>query len=134
MPLRLPSLLLSSCLLLAACGPSIHGTWHASHPRGDDPAIAIELVRDGKKFSGTMFLLDANTPGDFSSGTRYPMTIKSADDHEIRYSVEFLAHEPDHLILRLSQPTDGASFHAVMVMEDGRGEPMEFDFARVGTK
>jgi len=78
-----------------------------------------------------MFLLDPNQPQNFSSGKRFPMVIKSADDHEILYSVAFLEHEPDKLVLRLNKPMDGPSFHAVMVMVDGRGSPIDFDFERV---
>jgi len=125
---------LISCLLLAACAPGPRGTWRASHPNGDGPAIAIELVRDGKKFSGSMFLLDPARPNDFSSGTSFPMKIKSADDQEIHYSVEFLPHEPDALILRLSKPVDGPSFHAVMEAVNGRGRPIDFSFDRVSAK
>lgn len=119
------------CLLLTACARGPKGTWRASHPRGDDPAIGIELKRDGSKYSGTMFLLNPNAPQDFSYGPQFTMTIHSVDAQEIRYSVEFLPHEPDELVLRLNKPVDGPSFHAVMSSVDGRGEPLDFNFERV---
>lgn len=127
-------LLLVFTMTLAACGPKIKGTWRASHPNADSPALAIELVRNGKKYNGAMFLLDPNRPTDFTTGKSYPMTVQSADDHEIHYTVEFLPHEPDELVLKLSKPVDGVSFHAVMETVDGRGSPVEFDFERVIAK
>jgi hypothetical protein len=124
-------LLLACSLLLAACARGPKGSWRAVHTRGDDPALAMEITRDGRKYTGAMFLLNADTPNDFSHGRRYPMTIQSADEHEIHYSVEFLPHEPDELILHLNKPVEGPAFTAVMSSVDGRGEPMDFSFERV---
>lgn len=129
--MRRAFIILTCGLLLGACAPRSHGTWRASHPNGDRPALAIELTRDGKYFHGAMFLLDPNQPQNFASGQRFPMVIKSADDREIIYSVEFLAHEPDRLVLRLDKPADGPSFRALLVPLDGRSSPIEFNFERV---
>ncbi|HVU38207.1 MAG TPA: hypothetical protein VHC95_07730 [Opitutales bacterium] len=126
-------LLIICGLALAGCWRGPSGTWRASHPRGDDPALAMELTRDGSKFSGTMHLLNPNAPTDFSYGPVFPMKIESANNQEIHYSVEFLPHQPDELVLRFDQPPEGVKFHAVMTLANGAGDPIDFDFERVTT-
>ncbi len=125
------SLFFACALLLTGCKPAIKGTWRAVHTRGDDPALAMEITREGNHYSGAMFLINADTPNDFAHGRQFPMTIKSVDEHGIHYSVEFLSHEPDELLLALTKPVEGPAFHGVMSTVDGRGEPIDFNFERV---
>ncbi len=126
--------LLAGSLCLAACGPKIRGTWRASHPNENQPAIAMELTRLGSKYSGAMYLLNPDTPNDFTSGKSYPITIKNASDQSIRFTVEFLAHEPDDLILDLHQPVDGPTFSGTLHSADGRGSNIDLDFTRLPVK
>ncbi len=122
---------LACALLLAACAPKPKGTWRASHPNGGQAALGMEITRDGKVYSGAMYVLDPNAPHNFTTAQRFPIKIHSADDHEILYSVEFLPHQPDELVLHLDKPVDGMSFNATMETTDGQSTPVDFEFDRV---
>lgn len=123
--------LFTCALLLTACKPAIQGTWRAAHPRGDELGLGMDLVREGNKYTGAMYLLEPSAPNDFAHARKFPMTITSVEGNEIHYSVEFLPHEPDQLVLTLSKPVEGPSFRGVMATVNGRGEPVEFNFERV---
>jgi len=124
--------ILASCLLLAACGPKGEkGTWQAYVDRGDKPSLGLELTRDGHGLTGAVLILDANKPGDFAGGQRYPIEVQREQPDNVFFVVFFAPHQPDRVILKLKEPIAGPHFHATMQSADGRGDPIDFDFQRV---
>jgi len=126
-----PFAIIVCCLLLTACHKVEKGTWQAYVDRGDKPSLGMELTRGGHGLEGAVYILDANKPGDFAAGQRFPIQVQRDQPDNVFFVVFFAPHEPDRVILKLNEPISGPEFHAVMQSADGRGDPITFDFKRV---
>jgi len=124
-------LVLTACLLLAACSGRSKGTWQAYTVNNDKPGVGIEFVRDSNGLHGSFYVFDITDPGDFAHGRSFPMTIKSADDKEVDFVISFFPDQPDKVAVKLDSPLDGPSFHATMTTSDGHADPVELNFKRV---
>jgi hypothetical protein len=123
--------IIACCLLLIGCHKEEKGVWQAYVARGDNPGLGMELDSDGHHLAGAVYIMDANKPGDFAAGQKYPIQIQSELPNRVVFVVFFAPHQPDIVALKLNGPVAGPSFHGVMQSADGRGDPINFDFQRV---
>jgi len=74
--------------ILLSCQKVGTRVWRASGDNGDKPGIGLELRMDAQEISGYAFLLDPDSPHDFShTGLRRPMTVISQSPNEISFRI-----------------------------------------------
>lgn len=105
--------------------------WRAHVENGDKPGIGIELVQRGSKVSGSMFILDADKPGDFGAGLRCPMQITQASKDSIRFAVDWTPDNHEELTLLLAGPLQSVPVRAVLHESNGDGAPMDYLLRRI---
>lgn len=126
--------ILALLLVLLSCQKVGTRVWRASGDNGDKPGIGLELRRDAKEISGFAFLLDPDSPHDFShTGLRRAMTVVSQSANELVFRVDWNENATETLVFRFEKADWPDSFEATVTSIRGAetSPPRVFTFKRL---
>jgi len=130
---RLP-LILALLPFFLSCQKVGTRVWRASGDNGDNPGIGLELRMDAQEISGFAFLLDPDSPHDFShTGLRRPMTVISRSPNEISFRIAWNETSTETLVFRFDKADWPDSFEATVISIRGTesSPPRLFTFKRL---
>jgi len=105
-----------------------HEVWRGSFRNGDKPGTGVEFVRIRGKFEGTLYIIDPNSPDDFSRARKVPMVLIAQEPGTLVFRVA-LGDREDQIRFEFPAPLTSSPMSVRMIREGG--VPRDITLARV---